>query len=169
MTDTESEMETSTPTATTTVTHTQRTMPETTKNETDLPLTRPSSREPPTNSTPVLFSPIPMPSTSTTPDPVTPQEASDKQAGTSHKKFLEALKAHGPAQRALIHGFKPADHYYKAQALWLQHKYGDYNKANKTNNKEQVEWKKLVGCIRQNVFTANALACWTFVTICFIP
>ena len=116
----------------------------------------------PTNNTPELFSATPSPENTTTPTDAqtTPQRQMDKQAtGPRFTKFIKAMKSNGPARQSLIRLLKPADHYYKARALWLQHTHGDYTTdfvSNKRaiNPKEIEAWKELKGCIRQDAFAA---------------
>ena len=114
-----------------------------------------------TNNTPELFSatsPLLDKKTDTTTTP-TAQAQMDKPTGPRLQKFLNALKTNGPARQHLIKTVRPADTYYKARGLWLQHTHGDYtpnivlNKRN-TNTKEIEEWRKMKGCIPQDAFAA---------------
>ena len=93
-------------------------------------------------------------------DQATPQRQMDKQAtGPRFAKFIKAMKSNGPARQSLIRLLKPAEHYYKARALWLQHTHGDYmtdfvSNKRAINPKEIEAWKELKGCIRQDAFAA---------------
>ena len=121
----------------------------------NIPVSQASSPE----STPVLFTPTPGPSTCMdTQTPVTPQQASDKPTGKRQKKFLDGLGIPGKARRHLIKTLKPAEHFYKARALWLQYKSGNFTEASaqywSVNDKEAAEWRKLKGTINQDAFAA---------------
>lgn len=108
------------------------------------------------NYTPELFS---SPSeTSTEPAKITPQAAADKPLGSTHTKFIEALSIQGKARRTLIKTLKPAHLYYKARALYLQYKSGNFTKEAAqhwaANEKEIAEWRKLNSTINQDAFAA---------------
>ena len=113
-----------------------------------------------TNNTPQLFSVTSPPDTQTDTTTTPKQQAQmDQTTGPSLQKFLNALKSNGPARQYLIKTLRPADTYYKARSLWLQHTHGDYTQdivLNKctTNTKEIDEWWKMKGCIRQDAFAA---------------
>ena len=108
------------------------------------------------NYTPELFSSTSE--TSTEPAHIAPQAAADKPVGSKHKKFIEALSIQGKARRTLIETVKPAHLYYKARALWLQYKSGNFTKEAAqhwaANNKEIAEWRKLSSTINQDAFAA---------------
>ena len=114
-----------------------------------------------TNNTPQLLSatsPPPDTQTDTTTTPK-PQAQMDQTMRPSLQKFLNVLKCNGPARQHLIKTLRPADTYYKARGLWLQHTHGDYTQGivlNKctTSTKEIDEWQKMKGCIRQDAFAA---------------
>ena len=80
----------------------------------------------------------------------------DKPSGPRMKKFLEAISTSGLARQKLMTILKPADPYYKARALHLQHKHGDHTDTQRhsMNTKEVAEWRKLKGIIRQDAFAA---------------
>ena len=117
-----------------------------------------------TNATPQLFSPTLEPRKINTAKTTTsPQAASDKPTGPRQKKFLEGLSIAGKHRRHLIKTLKPVDYYYKARALWLQHKSGNYTNASAqywaANDKESAEWRKLSGTINQDAFAALLHLC----------
>ena len=72
------------------------------------------------------------------------------------KKILEAISTSGPARQKLMTILKPADPYYKARALHLQHKHRDHTDTQRhsKNTKEIAEWKKLKGIISQDALAA---------------
>ena len=78
------------------------------------------------NYTPELFSSTSE--TSTEPAKITSQAATDKPPGSTHTKCIEALSIQGKARRTLIKTLKPAHLYYKARALYLQYKSGNFTK-----------------------------------------